>query len=110
MDDKLTTPSGRTLESALGEALNDVRAMKRGESTGAVVHEFWAPPEAIDVAAIRRAMGLSQAEFAARYGFSLSGLKKWEAGDRQPESGTRTLLTLIARDHATIDALLTAER
>jgi len=109
-DTRTLTPSGRTLEAALEDALEQVRAMKRGDDIGATTYDFWTPPDVVNVAPIRHAMGLTQEQFAARYGFSLSGLKKWESGDRTPEAGTRTLLALIARDHGAVDALLASAR
>lgn len=37
-------------------------------------------PKAVDVRAIRRRMGLTQAAFADRFGFSLGTLRDWEQG------------------------------
>ncbi len=56
------------------------------------------PPDRVDVKAIRSEFGLTQAQFAARFGFSKRTLEKWEQGDRIPEGPARTLL-LIIRDH-----------
>jgi putative transcriptional regulator len=54
-------------------------------------------PKTIDVAAIRRKLRLSQAEFAASFGFSVQSIRNWEQGTRQPEGPARVLLTIIDR-------------
>lgn len=53
-------------------------------------------PEEIDVAAIRKELGLSQSEFADHFGFALSAIKEWEQGRRTPERSTRIFLAVIA--------------
>ena len=47
---------------------------------------------------IRRALGLTQEEFAARYHIPLGTLRDWEQGRAEPDQPTRAYLTLIARD------------
>lgn len=101
------TLDGRPLADALDDVLREVRALKRGEDTGAQAHLVWVAPD-VDVAAVRSALGLTQAEFAARYGFSLPAVRKWETGARRPDAGARTLLWLLSKDHETIDAMLSA--
>ena len=56
----------------------------------------WHPPAAVDVRAIRARTGLSQANFAKRFGFSTSAVREWEQGRRQPEAAARVLLLVIA--------------
>lgn len=51
----------------------------------------------VDTRGIRKKMGLSQAEFAAQFGFSVTTLRQWEQGRRRPNGHTRTLLILIDR-------------
>jgi putative transcriptional regulator len=50
---------------------------------------------------IRRALELTQEEFAARYHIPLGTLRDWEQGRAEPDQPTRAYLTLIARapDH-----------
>jgi putative transcriptional regulator len=52
----------------------------------------------IDVRAIRRATGMSQAEFAAAYEFSIRTVQKWERGAKKPSGPARTLLCAIKAD------------
>jgi putative transcriptional regulator len=47
---------------------------------------------------IRRALDLTQEEFAARYHIPLGTLRDWEQGRTEPDQPTRAYLTLIARD------------
>lgn len=51
----------------------------------------------IDVAALRKRLGLSQERFAEKLNLSLSVLRSWEQGQRRPSAPARTLLALIAR-------------
>jgi putative transcriptional regulator len=47
---------------------------------------------------IRRALELTQEEFAARYHIPLGTLRDWEQGRAEPDQPTRAYLMLIARD------------
>jgi putative transcriptional regulator len=47
---------------------------------------------------IRRALELTQEEFAARYHIPLGTLRDWEQGRADPAEPARAYLTLIARD------------
>src|SRR5258708_39756503 len=47
---------------------------------------------------IRRALELTQEEFAARYHIPLGTLRDWEQGRAEPDQPTRAYLTRIARD------------
>jgi putative transcriptional regulator len=46
---------------------------------------------------IRRALGLTQDEFAARYHIPLGTLRDWEQGRAKPDQPTQAYLTVIAR-------------
>jgi len=52
----------------------------------------------IDVRAIRRAAGLTQAEFSAAYEFSIRTVQEWERGAKKPSGPVRTLLRAIRAD------------
>ncbi len=54
-------------------------------------------PRRIDVAGLRRRLGLTQAQFAARYGFSLTNIRNWEQRAARPSSTARVYLTVIDR-------------
>src|SRR3972149_942685 len=55
---------------------------------------------------IRRALGLTQEEFAARFHIPLGTLRDWEQGRAEPDQPTRAYLTLIARDPDHVHRLL----
>ena len=52
----------------------------------------------IDVRAIRHANGMTQAQFAAAFEFSLRTLQEWERGAKRPSGPARTLLRAIRVD------------
>ena len=47
---------------------------------------------------LRRALGLTQEQFAARYQIPLGTLRDWEQGRSEPDKPARAYLTVIARD------------
>ncbi len=63
------------------------------------------PPE-IDVKAIRGRLGLTQQEFAIRFGFSVNTLRHWEQGRRVPEGPTRAYLLVIDREPQAVQKAL----
>jgi putative transcriptional regulator len=52
----------------------------------------------LDVRAIRRSAGMTQAEFAAAYQFSIRTVQEWECGAKRPSGPSRTLLRAIKAD------------
>ena len=55
---------------------------------------------------IRRALDLTQEEFAARYRIPLGTLRDWEQGRAEPDQPTRAYLMLIARDPDHVNRIL----
>jgi putative transcriptional regulator len=47
---------------------------------------------------LRRALGLTQEEFAARYQIPIGTLRDWEQGRSEPDQPARAYLKVIARD------------
>lgn len=74
----------------------------RGEREGFVAHV----PAEIDVKAIRRRTGLSQARFAAQFGFSVDAVRNWEQGRRQPDVAARAFLMVIEQEPDTVRRVL----
>jgi DNA-binding XRE family transcriptional regulator len=62
-------------------------------------------PEA-DVRAIRERMGLSQSEFALRFGFELDTIQNWEQGRNSPDAPTQILLKVIDTRPEVVDEAL----
>ena len=50
------------------------------------------------VRTMRRALGITQEEFAARYHVPLGTLRDWEQGRTEPDQPARAYLTVIAHD------------
>jgi putative transcriptional regulator len=70
----------------------EVRELPVGAVRGKDFQPF---PAVVDVKAIRAKTGLSQAEFAKRYGFNVRTLQDWESSGAQPPSPVRAYLTVI---------------
>ncbi len=83
------TKAGQELIQGGQDALDYLR----GDKTKGRAHLIIAAE--IDVKAIREKTGLTQERFAETYGFSLSTLKKWESGNREPEGPAKAYLMVI---------------
>ncbi len=83
------------LIKGLKEASGFVRA---GKLKGGRIHI----PRAIDAAAIRAKVGLSQVAFAREIGVSVATLRNWEQGRRNPTGPARALLRAIQADPANV--------
>lgn len=51
---------------------------------------------------IRRALGLSQEEFAARFHIPLGTLRDWEQGRKDPDAAARAYLLVIGRNPSAV--------
>ncbi|HZQ12711.1 MAG TPA: helix-turn-helix domain-containing protein [Pseudolabrys sp.] len=60
------------------------------------------------VKVIRRALGLTQEEFAGRFRIPLGTLRDWEQGAATPDRSARAYLTVIARDPEAVQRALSA--
>ena len=58
---------------------------------------------------LRRALGLTQEEFAARYRIPIGTLRDWEQGRSEPDQPARAYLTVIARDPEGVHRALEAK-
>ncbi len=63
-------------------------------------------PAEIDVKAIRARLGLTQQQFAARFGFNITTLRQWEQGRRVPDGPARTFLKVIDREPEAVQRAL----
>ena len=83
------------LFDSMREGLLQAQAHARGQTPkGTRVYT----PEAVDVAQLRERLGLTQEQFAARFGFSVATLRHWERGDRRPTGASLVLLNVIHRN------------
>jgi putative transcriptional regulator len=58
------------------------------------------------VKVIRRALGLSQEEFAARFRIPLGTLRDWEQGRKDPDAAARAYLIVIGRNPTAVSEAL----
>lgn len=85
------TSLGDELVASLAEGM----AILRDEVQPARFHPA---PAAVDVRAIRKRLGLSQSEFARRFGFGVATVRDWEQGRYQPDQAARSYLLVIERE------------
>lgn len=83
---------GKAFES-ISRGLNEAIAHAKGEKVAVKIYK----PKMVDVSALRQQMGMTQEQFAARFGFSVATLRHWERGDRTPQGAALVLLNVIKR-------------
>ncbi len=88
------------------QGLEEAIAIARGEADPSTykIHV----PEELDVKAIRKATGLTQQEFAMRFGFNLARLRDLEQKRTQPDSAIRAYLTVIRKNPEAVKKALAA--
>ena len=91
-----------TAFESIKQGLNEAIAHAKGEAHGVRVHY----PRAVDVKAVRVKVGMTQEQFAARFGFSTATLRQWERGDRTPRGPALVLLNVIERNPGAVIAAL----
>jgi putative transcriptional regulator len=79
-----------SIKQGLQEAIDHAR----GDSEAVRVYR----PQSIDVKALRTRVGMTQEQFAARFGFSVATLRHWERGDRSPQGPALVLLNVIDKN------------
>lgn len=84
-----------TVGSRIVQGLEQAIAWTRGENDDVRVTVMRAPD--VDVRKVRTNMHLSQAQFAAKFGFPPATLRNWEQGRSRPDAATRVLLAVIAK-------------
>jgi putative transcriptional regulator len=80
--------------SSIKQGLSEAVDYSQGKLKKAVVHEFGP----VDVKNIRAKVGMSQSEFASAFGISVSTLRHWERGDRNPQGPALVLLNVVAKE------------
>ena len=83
---------------AAEKILKNVRATRAAIRAGGIDAMRIHVPDHVDVRALRRQLGMSQAAFAARFGIERRTVQNWEQGQRQPEGPARVLLQVIDRE------------
>jgi putative transcriptional regulator len=93
-----------SLGKRLLQAAQEARAIARGEADPST-YKVHVPAE-IDVKAIRQGLGMTQAEFSARYGFPLGTIRDREQGRGRPDTSARAYLLVISREPQAVERAL----
>ncbi len=93
-----------TVGASVIEGLKQAIAWTKGENDNARVTLVQVPE--VDVRDVRAKMGLSQAQFAIKFGFPPATLKNWEQGRSRPDAPTRVLLAVIAKHPEAVEDVL----
>lgn len=111
---KLSKPKARKVTSrprknqTVGESiikgLEQAIAWTRGENDDVRVTLVHVPE--VDVREVRTKMGLSQAQFATKFGLPPATLRNWEQGRARPDAPTRVLLAVIAKHPEAVEDVL----
>lgn len=83
---------GKAFDS-IARGLNEAIAHGKGAKIAVKTYT----PEDVDVSALRRRLGVTQEQFAGRFGFSVATLRHWERGDRSPQGAALAFLNVIKR-------------
>ncbi len=79
--------------NSIKQGLEEAVDFSNGNKKKAVGHKF----SPIDVKNIRTKIGMTQNEFASKFGISVSTLRHWERGDRTPQGPALVLLNVVAK-------------
>jgi len=93
-----------TIGARIIEGLEQAIAWTRGENDDVRVTLVQMPE--VDVREVRKKMGLSQAQFATKFGFPPATLRNWEQGRSRPDAPTRVLLAVIAKHPEAVEDVL----
>ena len=97
-------PKRQTVGESIIEGLKQAVAWTRGENDKVRVSMVHVPD--VDVREVRAQMGLSQAQFAMRFGLPPGTLRNWEQGRSRPDAPTRVLLAVIAKHPEAVEDVL----
>jgi putative transcriptional regulator len=95
-------PAAWTALDAMTEAERHAAAIADPDAKPLTPGEMGRLRRTPQVRVIRRALGLSQEDFAARFHIPLGTLRDWEQGRKEPDATARAYLTVIGRDPAAV--------
>lgn len=94
----------QTVGESIIRGLDEAVAWTRGENTNVRVTLVQVPE--VDVRKVRTKTGLSQSEFATKFGLPPATLRNWEQGRSRPDAPTRVLLAVIAKHPEAVEDVL----
>jgi len=80
--------------TSIKQGLREAIAHQSGKAKGVKTYTH----SDVDVQALRQRIGLTQEQFAAKFGISLGTLRHWERGDRKPHGPALVLLRVIDKN------------
>src|SRR5271156_7226730 len=102
MSDADTTMKTAKFDWSRAEVTTDEQvhtaAMKDPDARPMTDAEWDAAPKVPRAKTLRRALGLTQEEFAARFQIPIGTLRDWEQGKSEPDQSARAYLRAIAGD------------
>ena len=101
---KQTKPKRPSAGSRIIASLQEAADWVEGQDVAVRVTTVEVP--VIDVKTMRRRLGLSQADFAAKFGFQTATLRNWEQGRTHPDGPARVLLAVIAKHPEAVEDAL----
>jgi putative transcriptional regulator len=112
MSDADTTMKTAKFDWSRADAITDEQvhaaAMQDPDAWPMTDAEWDAAPRVPRAKTLRRALGLTQEEFAARFQIPLGTLRDWEQGKSEPDQSARAYLRAIAGDAAAVARALQA--
>ena len=101
---KTRTRQPQTVGESIIQGLKEAIAWSKGENDNVRVTLVHLPQ--VDVRKVRLKMGLSQSQFATRFGLPPATLRNWEQGRAHPDAPTRVLLAVIAKHPKAVEDVL----
>jgi putative transcriptional regulator len=112
MNDANTTMKTGKFDWSRSDAMTDeevhAAAMKDPDARPMTEAEWNAAPKVPRTKIIRRALRMTQEEFATRFQIPLGTLRDWEQGKAEPDQSARAYLKAIAGDPAAVQRALQA--
>jgi putative transcriptional regulator len=104
-----TRTDRRALNAAAEEALR-AAAVADPDAKPMTDEEWEAAPRVPRVSIIRRALRLSQQDFAAHYDIPIGTLRDWEQGRKEPDAAAKAYLHVIASEPEMVRKALARRR
>jgi putative transcriptional regulator len=101
-------PFPETPMRSMTDAEVHAAAMKDPDARPMTDAEWQAARKVPRAKTLRRALGLTQEEFAARFQIPIGTLRDWEQGRAEPDQPARAYLKVIAADAAAVQRALEA--
>lgn len=98
---------------AAGQSIPTELVVPEGRNAAAELHDLGVRMKtlerpSVDIRAVRQGLGLTQPEFAIRFGLELDTVQNWEQGRYSPDPAALVLLKVIATNPEAVDAALAA--